>query len=173
VGAGEVRGGELDMVKLVPMTEGQFGAYFDRAVENYAQDLARAGNAHPDEARWASEQQFRKMLPEGLSSPGQYLYSIWGDTLGAGGAVHVGFLWLGIREAGARAFATLNDFWIFEEHRRQGYGSKALKALEDKVRELGFDEIRLHVFGHNHPARALYEKMGYVATNITMAKKLD
>jgi ribosomal protein S18 acetylase RimI-like enzyme len=160
------------MVKLNPMTEAEFKPYFDRAVEDYAHDLARAGNAHPDEALWASEQQFREMLPEGLSSPGQYLFSIWGGTSGAGGAARVGFLWLGTREAGARTFATLNDFSIFEEYRRQGYGTQALNALEDKVRELGFDEIRLHVFGHNHPARALYEKMGYVATNISMAKKL-
>jgi ribosomal protein S18 acetylase RimI-like enzyme len=161
------------MVKLVPMTEGEFSAYFDRSVENYARDLARAGNAHPDEALRTSRQQFREMLPEGLSSPEQYLFSIWRGTPGKGGAARVGILWMGIRRAGARAFATLNDFWIFEEYRRQGYGRQALGALEEKVRELGFDEIRLHVFGHNHPARALYEKMGYVATNITMAKKLD
>jgi hypothetical protein len=29
------------------------------------------------------------------------------------------------------------------------------------------------VFGHNHEARALYEKLGYVATNIMMSKSLD
>jgi hypothetical protein len=28
------------------------------------------------------------------------------------------------------------------------------------------------VFGHNHGARALYEKMGYNKTSITMAKQI-
>lgn len=64
------------------------------------------------------------------------------------------------------------DFLVYEPYRRCGYGWQALQALEQNVRALGLDTIGLHVFGHNHAARALYEKAGYEVTNINMAKKL-
>ena len=34
----------------------------------------------------------------------------------------------------------------------------------------GLSGIALHVFGHNREARALYRKLGYVATNINLYK---
>ena len=45
--------------------------------------------------------------------------------------------------------------------------------MERRVRDLGGHQIGLHVFGHNQPAYAMYTKLGYVPTNITMAKALD
>jgi len=47
-----------------------------------------------------------------------------------------------------------------------------MQALEERVRHLGLSTISLHVFGHNHAARALYEKLGYVTTNVMMSKTL-
>ena len=86
--------------------------------------------------------------------------------------IQVGQLWWGIQEQGGVRFATLNDFHIFAEHRRQGYGSKALDAMEEMIQKEGLDMIFLHVFGHNEAARAMYRKMDYVERNITMMKKL-
>jgi ribosomal protein S18 acetylase RimI-like enzyme len=156
------------MVELIPMTEEQFHAYLGLAIADYAQDIARAGNVAPDLATEVSEQQFQSLLPDGLDTPDQSLYAIYDPIR----RKHVGHLWFGIRDEGGQTFAALYDFAIFEAYRRQGYGTQALQALEQQVRARGLDEIRLHVFGHNHPARALYEKMGYVPTNITMAKQL-
>ena len=51
-------------------------------------------------------------------------------------------------------------------------GAAALLALEAKVKELGIDKIALHVFAHNHVARALYEKAGFEITGIYLTKKL-
>ncbi|HSO28244.1 MAG TPA: GNAT family N-acetyltransferase, partial [Anaerolineales bacterium] len=68
--------------------------------------------------------------------------------------------------------AFIYDFVIDEAYRRRGYGRLALLALEDKAREMGIDQIALHVFGHNHAARALYESVGYQVTNLQMAKAL-
>ena len=67
-----------------------------------------------------------------------------------------------------RSSAYLWDFAIFEQYRRGGYASEALRLLKEKVREQGLNPISLHVFGHNHPARELYEKSGYVVTNVNM-----
>ena len=46
-------------------------------------------------------------------------------------------------------------FVIDEAHRRQGYGEQAMLAAEVQAKALGYDTIALHVFGHNHAARAL------------------
>ena len=37
---------------------------------------------------------------------------------------------------------------------------------------MGIGKVSLHVFGYNHAARALYEKMGYQITGIGMTKTL-
>ena len=47
-----------------------------------------------------------------------------------------------------------------------------MRSLEDEVRRLGDSSIGLHVFGHNAPARRLYEKLGYSETHINMVKRL-
>ncbi|MBA3616939.1 MAG: GNAT family N-acetyltransferase [Rubrobacteraceae bacterium] len=61
---------------------------------------------------------------------------------------------------------------INETFRRKGYASRALDLVEHKAGELGARSVELHVFGHNHGAQALYEKVGYTVTNITMAKPI-
>ena len=81
-------------------------------------------------------------------------------------------MWYGVRHQGGRATIVLYDLVILKEYRRKGYGAQVLRLLEERVKELGLDEIRLYVFGHNHPARALYKKTGYVATSLTMVRRL-
>ncbi len=81
-------------------------------------------------------------------------------------------IWLGRIMQGTKPAMFIYDFVIDEAHRRKGYGEQAKLAAEVQARALGYDTIALHVFGHNHAARALYEKLGYEITNINMAKKL-
>jgi ribosomal protein S18 acetylase RimI-like enzyme len=40
------------------------------------------------------------------------------------------------------------------------------------VKNKGFEQLGLHVFGHNKIARALYESLGFETTNMVMSKKL-
>ena len=81
-------------------------------------------------------------------------------------------IWLARIMQGAKPIMFIYDFRIDEAHRRKGYGEQAMLAAEVQAKALGYDTIALHVFGHNHAARALYEKLGYEITNINMAKKL-
>ncbi len=67
----------------------------------------------------------------------------------------VGMLWFAVMEHGGHKGAYVFDIKIDEAFRRRGYGEQAFQALETKVRELGLHTIALHVFGHNHPARAM------------------
>jgi ribosomal protein S18 acetylase RimI-like enzyme len=155
------------MLELREMTQDRFRAYLRVAVPHYAGETVIAGNVHPDQALRAAERTFDHLLAGGLDTPNQHLCTVHD------GETEVGVLWFGVRDEGGRRFAALYDFWIHEPYRRQSYGARALRALEARVQALGLDEIRLHVFGHNRAARALYEKVGYRATNVTMAKKLN
>ena len=46
-------------------------------------------------------------------------------------------------------------------HRRRGAGAALMRAAEDWAASVGVSKIELHVFPHNTPALALYEKLGY------------
>lgn len=157
------------MVRLVPISEPEFRAWLEKAVVEYAEDKLRSGNWSAADALQRSEREFAELLPAGRASPNQHIFSIQDQDL----AANVGVLWFAVSDRGTRRSAFVYDFVIFEEFRRRGYATQALRALEEKVKELGIDTIGLHVFGHNHAARALYEKMGYVVTNVNMSKDLS
>ena len=82
-------------------------------------------------------------------------------------------IWFAVDDKKTVPSSFIYDIRIQEEFRSRGYGTQALRALEEKVKELGVSKIGLHVFGHNHAARALYEKVGYEITGIQMTKKID
>jgi RimJ/RimL family protein N-acetyltransferase len=46
-------------------------------------------------------------------------------------------------------------------HRRQGAGTALMEAAERWARSVGVRKLELHVFPHNQPAIALYERLGY------------
>jgi len=153
------------VIQLIPMGEVEFKTYLANAIQDYAQDKIKSGNWHPSEAMQKSEAEYQELLAQGLASKNQYLFSIVDTEIEA----TVGMIWFALKDARPRPSAFIYDFLIFEEFRRRGYGSQALLAVEEKVRELGLDTVSLHVFGHNIGARALYEKMGYEITNINMS----
>lgn len=155
------------MVQLIPMTENEFKDYLKAAVEEYAQEHVRAGNWDPAEALQKSEQEFQQLLPQGVASPDQHLFSIVDDA-----GAKVGMLWFAVRHKGAHPYAFVYDFMIDEQFRRKGYGRQAFAVLEEKAKSLDLDSIALHVFGHNQAAIALYQAAGYEITNLHMSKKL-
>jgi ribosomal protein S18 acetylase RimI-like enzyme len=157
-----------NMVRLIPMSESDYQKYLADAVNVYAQEHVRAGNWHPSEALQKSEKSFRQLLPQGLASNDQYLYSILDPETDT----KIGMIWFAVMP-GPPLLAFINDFRIDDGYRRRGHGTSSLRAIEEKAKELGIDTISLHVFGHNQAAIALYQKMGYHVTDMVMAKKLD
>ncbi len=156
------------MIELLPLKPEELEPFLEAAVPRYAAELVRSGNATPESGLRVAQAQFDELLPDGLHTPDQYLFALWVPVAGQA----VGSLWLGVRKSGPRPFAALYDLFIEPGFRRMGYATQALEALETEVRALGFDTIQLHVFGHNRAARALYQKAGYVETNVRMAKAL-
>ncbi|MAU00898.1 MAG: hypothetical protein CL608_27450 [Anaerolineaceae bacterium] len=156
------------MVQLVPMSQADYDRFITWAIEDYAREQVKAGAWPEENANALARQAFEARLPNGLSSANQFLCMI--ERVEDG--VQVGELWWGVQEQADTRFAALNDFHIFNEYRRQGYGSQALDAMEEAMRQEGLETVYLHVFGHNEPARAMYRKMGYAERNVTMMKNL-
>lgn len=155
------------MTQLVPMAADDFKAFVDWSIIDYANEKVLAGNWTAAEALDRSRVEFAKLLPEGLATPRQHLYTISDESTGD----KVGVIWF--EEAGfAVDTAWLLQLVIWESYRRRGYGEAAMRLLEDQVRQVGLRRIGLHVFGHNAAAQALYRKVGYEVTNINMAKNV-
>jgi ribosomal protein S18 acetylase RimI-like enzyme len=151
------------------MTQAEFEKFLSDAIEEYAQEHVAAGNWHADDAVRLSKEEHDRLLPNGVSSPDQYLYSILNTDTGS----NVGLIWFAVRQDGLKRYAFIFNIHLDEDQRGKGYGKQAMLAIEEKVKALSLDTISLHVFGHNQVARALYEKIGYEVTNVLMSKKLS
>ena len=155
-------------VLLIPITEDEYQTWLAQSVKDYAQDKIDAGTWQPEEALSRSENDFTSLLSQGRTTPDNHIYSIQDATLGT----HVGVLWIAVTSRGLHRSAFIYDIVIYEAYRRHGYGEGTMLALEDKVRDFGLDTVGLHVFGHNKAAQALYEKVGYIVTDLNMSKIL-
>jgi ribosomal protein S18 acetylase RimI-like enzyme len=154
------------MVSIRRMNESEFQSFLAQDIQDYAVDKVKAGNWTPEEALGRSRQVHDDLLPGGLATPHQHLFTIELDALA------VGRVWLSTDPKSAGGAGFIYDLFVGEPYRRQGIAKRALLLLEKEARNLGVANLGLHVFGHNTAARALYEKLGYSITNINMAKPL-
>jgi ribosomal protein S18 acetylase RimI-like enzyme len=151
------------LTRLMPA---EFIDYKATSIPMYAREKVSSGEwAEADSMRLAHEA-FDLLLPNGLDTPENHLFGLRETADGP----LLGVLWFAIRQRAGDRIAYVYEIVIHPEFQRRGHASGAFRALEDKVREMGLSGIALHVFGHNTGARALYESLGYQATNITMFK---
>jgi RimJ/RimL family protein N-acetyltransferase len=153
-------------VTLVEMDETAFRGYTDQLVHDYAADKVEAGVWSANEAEDRAAKELEELLPDGTLTRDHYLYSVRDESVPA----EVGILWISLRDSGVGRTLWIYDIIVHDGFRRRGYASRILHMVEDKARELEAVRVELHVFGHNHGARALYEKLGYTETSITMVK---
>jgi ribosomal protein S18 acetylase RimI-like enzyme len=149
------------MVKLMQIEQEDFEIFLKRGIREYAEDHVRNGNWTAEEALERSKKEFEQLLPDGINSQHQYLYSIIDEDNNK-----IGVLWVQAKAQKAFIF----DFIIDEAFRGKGYGKQALAALDEKLISMNVDSVGLHVFGHNIVAQELYKKSGYEITNINMRK---
>ena len=154
------------MTHLSPMTDAEFSAYLEAAIPEFARDKVASGQWAEASAIELSRQGYAELLPEGVSTPDNHLYTIRDD-----GAA-VGMLWFAAQERAAQRIAYVYDILIDAQHQRKGHATRAFAALEDGVTKLGLSGIALHVFAHNAGALALYQRLGFQATNINMLKRI-
>src|SRR5215210_8591381 len=157
-----------DNIRLVELDEAVYREYREELVRDFADDKVRAGAWSEAEAESKAADDVDGLLPEGTATPNHFLYSVRDDSLPA----EVGSVWFALMVSGVGCSVWIYDIIINEDFRRRGYATRTLELVEDRAGELGARSVGLHVFGHNRGAQALYEKMGYNTTSITMAKHI-
>ena len=157
------------MIQLVPMNKDQYEAFMALSMRDQMQGHVREGRWRAEEAEANMARLLEQFLPEGLATPNHFFFAIEEE----GSGTNAGGLWYMLAEEdGTRQFFVV-DIQIYEEYRRRGYGAQAFRAMEDKAREMGVTTIALHLFADNHPARAMYQKLGYAGTDTAMAKDIS
>ncbi|WP_455675655.1 GNAT family N-acetyltransferase [Pradoshia sp.] len=151
------------MVRLEEMKSDEFQQYLDFAIKNYAAEHVKAGNWDETEAVSKAALEYEKLLPDGEKTNNHFLFTI------RDGEQDIGIIWLAKRSAD-KGF--IYDIYIKEGNQGRGYGKKAMKEIENVAKKLGLNRIGLHVFGHNQSARGLYDKLGYIETDIIMEKRI-
>jgi ribosomal protein S18 acetylase RimI-like enzyme len=149
------------MITLVPMQQEDFDRVIEDEIRGYAAEHVRNGNWPEEGSLERSRKEFESLLPQGIHTPDQYLWSLMdGDR-------KIGFIWIHVKEG--KAF--IYDFLIHEEFRGKGYGKQSLTAMDEKLQSMNVASVGLHVFGDNITAQELYKKMGFGITGIHMQKK--
>ncbi len=141
------------MIKLEPMSP-----------SDYAKDKVENGTWLAEDSLKNAEAEFVKLLPKGLETPNEFLWNVVDEDQ------IVGILWAHHDPAKKSFF--VYDILIYDKFQNKGYGQQTLAALDDEARKLGVTKIGLHVFGSNHRALHVYEKMGFVVTDVEMMKTI-
>jgi len=146
-----------------PLSKAEYEIERNKEINSYVNELFVSGTLTKEKAQKQAEATFNKLLPNGIDTKGNYLcYAFDHETF-------VGFIWYAILNN--KAF--IYDFYVDESMRRKGYGKQIINACKKDAKSKGANEINLHVFGHNKPARALYLSLGYNPVSIEMKKKLN
>ncbi|MCU1750531.1 GNAT family N-acetyltransferase [Pseudomonas sp. 6D_7.1_Bac1] len=153
-------------VTLAPMDNADFVTFAERAVAEYGDGMVAAGEWAQEEALQKARNVFEQLLPQGRLTEKNQLWVIKAQGR------RIGELWIAERHAGVGKIAFILDIYIAPGERRLGYAKQSLQALESWARQVGCEEVRLHVFGRNGAARRLYEESGYGIASLTMAKPL-
>ena len=154
------------MITLPPIEQSDFDTFLEQEIVDYAQDKVKSGNWLAETALEKSRAEFMSLLPDGLQTKDQFIFTILDDT----SQTKLGVLWVQVKMDENPQQAFINDFVIEPQFRGQGFGKQALQALDKKMEEMNVESIMLHVFAHNATAINLYEKMGYEVTNLYMRK---
>ena len=149
------------MVRLVTIQQDDFEHFLEHEIREYANDHVRNGNWVPEGALEKSRKEFDALLPDGIYSKDQYVWSIVDETNNK-----IGVLWVQVKDQ--KAF--IYDFIIDEAFRGKGFGKQALAAMDEKLKAMDVESVALHVFGDNITAQELYKKMGFEITGIHMRK---
>jgi ribosomal protein S18 acetylase RimI-like enzyme len=155
------------VVTLRDMRQDEYDAYMAQLGIEYAESLA--ASLPLDAAKEKARQDRAQFLPQGLATERHHL------LVAENAAGHVvGSVWIGLEEPRTKTteMAWLHDIKVKEAHRRSGYATAILAAVEELAREAGATQLGLNVFGQNLSAIALYQACGYEVTTQQMAKRL-
>lgn len=149
-------------VELRPMTPEFFARYAADDIEHYALERHRAGLGTLEDMRDLARRDFEELLPDGVDTVDQHLWDAFvGDR-------HVGLLWIASEDDRCFVYNVVVD----EDQRGAGHGRGIMDAGAAWCRAAGAVELGLNVFGHNHVARRLYDRLGYRVVEQLIEKPL-
>src|SRR3990172_3089257 len=116
------------MSKLIPMAQTEYDVFLERAIPEYAADHVRAGNWLESESLEKSRKQFQELLPQGLNTEDNFLYTLYdGDEA-------LGLIWLKVKRHPLISGFIYNVF-VEEKFRGKGHGRNLMLLLEEKARD--------------------------------------
>jgi ribosomal protein S18 acetylase RimI-like enzyme len=75
--------------------------------------------------------------------------------------VGIAMCFLGFSTFAARPLINIHDLAVLPEYRGRGIGRRLIGEVERKAREIQCCKLTLEVQERNHPARGLYEQVGF------------
>ncbi|MFX3618131.1 MAG: GNAT family N-acetyltransferase [Sporolactobacillus sp.] len=152
-------------VFLTQMNEADFQPYALQSIREYAAEKQKAGTWLPDEALHRAEAEYHFLLPQGYATPNHYFFSLTDEK-----QQKIGIIWLHYSPLQRNREGFIYDFQIFTPYRDHGLGQSAMRTFFDYCRNHGLQKLSLHVFAHNDRAVHIYQKLGFLATDINMTK---
>ncbi|MEU8628243.1 GNAT family N-acetyltransferase [Streptomyces sp. NPDC048669] len=144
---------QVEGVTARPMTQAEYPEWLASEKRAYVGDIVRAGAKSPEDAVRKADDDFAKLIPEGLATPETTLLVLEaaGEPIGTGWLKH-GHL------PGTTYGYSLH---IDERHRGKGYGRAAMTAGEQATSAAGDSVLMFTVWGGNEVAMNLYTSVGY------------
>ena len=148
-----------------PLRGDEYDAFVGRGLAFYVNDMVAAG-IDRDVAQAKADKDLPQILPQGLGTPGHFMYAI--EDAGR----FAGYLWLCDRDGELGHSLFVYAIEVDEEFRGRGFGRAAMVFAEEEAKRLGIAKVALNVFGGNEVARRLYLSLGYQETAIHMEKRV-
>ncbi|CAN7683436.1 GNAT family N-acetyltransferase [Phyllobacterium sp. LjRoot231] len=157
------------MIVLRPMHGSEFPEYLDYFIPDYAAEISTNYGLSNTVALAQAKREVADDLPNGPDTEGQVLLCITDDERGNDDVI--GYLWYRPDKDSRSAF--ICDFHILRAYQGNGYGKRALSALEATLSDKGFEQIRLRVAADNERAHHIYRTGGFRTTGINMSKRIS
>ena len=109
-----------------------------------------------NEAKEKAQSEQYELLSEGVNTKDHFLYTIKTDS-----DKKVGSIWFGKMERDSKDIAFIFYIRIDNDKRGRGFGKSAIKMIEEEIKKIGIDTIRLHVLKDNITANKMYKNLGY------------
>jgi ribosomal protein S18 acetylase RimI-like enzyme len=155
----------LTVVSLQPLAPEELSDWLAVTREEYmSQRVASGGD--PSTSALMADERLARLFPGGQPASGQHVYRIMRDH------DQVGSIWIGEGPDGPSESWWVWSIEVDEIARGRGFGREAMVLAEGEARRYGATRMGLNVFGSNHVARALYERLGYETTAVQMQKFL-
>lgn len=152
------------MIKLIAMSKNEFDYMIEDVISDFANELKHDNNVKDRQSKEQAYCETKRLLPDDYDNEDHHFLTVRSDSS------TLGYIWLQIKEDEKSSF--IYALKIYNQYANYGYGTLAMKALEEYCKTIQLNSIKLHVFGHNKTVIHLYHKLGYDTKSIYMEKLL-